>query len=176
MKDYARYGITVLFLVLAVVVIVVGFNLIRNLFTSDSPAEKQTGTSQKIDLLGAPDNNKAVQYTVAGPVVAVEEQRSVRITVSRDNRTVEVLQGYENQVVKSQQLPNTYEAYDSFIKAINGAGFTNTLPAEGRGDEAQDCPLGRKFAYEIAPLTDSSFRSWSNTCGKKAAHLRVIQI
>lgn len=167
MKEYRRYAMGIAFLIAAIVVIILIFNLIKALVTSDPPAEQQAQTNKKVELLKAPEKGQTVQYTVTGPVIAKEDQRSIRIKVSKDSRVVEVLQSYNAAVVKSQNLPNTKESFDAFIAALNGAGFASSVGPEGRGDEAQSCPLGRKFAFEIAPGMSESFRSWSNSCGNK---------
>ncbi len=167
MKSYMKYLISLLFLIGVIVVIVLLFNLIRNIFTSDSPEQQQTGKTRSYDLIGAGKSGQPVRYTVQGAVVGNEEHRSISITVDARTRKLEVLQSYNNQVIKSQETPNTQEAYNAFIAAINGAGFTSNVRPEGRGDEAQSCPLGRKYIFEAAPGTSNSFRTWSTSCGKK---------
>lgn len=151
-------------LVLAVVLLVVGFNFVRNIFTGDDPQQQ---TVKKVDLLAVPQKDETVQYTLDGPVVGDEQHRIIRIKVNRDFRTIEVVQGYGNNILKSQETPNTLEAYEAFIAAINGAGFAKAVPADGRGDELQSCPLGKRFAYEVAPGTSDGFRTWSNSCSNK---------
>lgn len=164
MKDFSRYAIGVVLLVLAIVLIVVGFNFIRNIFNGD---DSQQQTVKKVDLLTVPQKDQTVQYTIDGQIVGSEEHRIIRIKIDRDFRTIEVVQGYGNNIIKSQETPNTLEAYEAFIAAINGEGFVASVPPEGRGEEAESCPLGRRFIYEVAPGTSDSFRTWSNSCGRK---------
>lgn len=166
MKEYRRYAIGVILLIAAIVLVIVGFNFVRGLF-KDDPAEQQQQTAKRVNLLDAPSSNRPVRYTTKGNIVSEEEHRSVRITVDANNVRVEVLQGYGGNVIKQQETPNTQEAYKAFIAALNGAGFTNAIDPKGRGDEAQSCPQGRKFAYEIEPGASDAFRSWSTSCGKK---------
>ena len=165
MRDFARYAIGVLMIVVVIVLLVVGFNLIKNIFKKDT--SKQATTSKKVDLLAAPQKDQTVQFTIIGPVVGEEEHYSIRIKVDRDFRTIEVVRGYDNTIVKSEEIANTLEAYEAFVAALTGAGFTRTVPPEGRGDELQSCPLGRKFSYEVEPGTSDSFHAWSNSCGNK---------
>lgn len=167
MRDFRRYATGVLLLVLAVVLLIVGVNFIRNIFKGDKPSDKQTQTSKKVDLLSAPQNDKTVQYTIVGPVTGDEDHRSIRIKINRDFRTIEVLQGYDNNILKSEEIANTLEGYEAFVAALNGAGFTKTISPDGRGEEKQACPLGRTFVYEVSPAASDTFRSWSNSCGSK---------
>lgn len=164
MNKYARYAVGAGLLILAIIVIVVLFNIIRGALAGN---DEQAVQNRGVNLLEAPSKNQAVQYTIRGAVVGHEDRRSIRITVDRNNRKVEVLQGYDDQVINSQQFSNTQESYEAFVKAINGAGFTARLNPQDRGDEAQSCPLGQKYNYEIAPGTNDSFYTWSTSCSRK---------
>ncbi len=173
MKDYIRYAIGVGMLILAIVVMVVLFNIIRNTINDggDKPQESSQNQSKvvdgkKVDLLAAPTSNQSVRFTTRGAVYGNERHFSIRITVDRNTRLVEVVQGYDQTVVKSQSSPNTQDSYKAFVEALNGAGFTKSVDAEGRGAETQTCPLGYIYSFEVAPGTNSSFRTWSNSCKK----------
>lgn len=166
MKESGRYIIGILFLFIAIALIVVLFNLVAGLFDADEP-ESSGREKPAVDLSRVPERGQAVQYTIIGPTVALEKHHRIRITIDRGSRTVEVLQGYDSQVVKSRRLSNTQEAYEAFIAALNGAGFASTVDKKGRGDKTQSCPLGRKYSYEVAPGTSEGFSSWSTSCGDK---------
>lgn len=165
MKTYLRYVFGVLAIILVVVLLVVGFNAIRKLLSSNGPVEQQT--TKKVDLLAAPAANQAVQYTVRGAIVGNEEHRSIRITIDRNTRRVEILAGYNDQVINTLQIANTQDAYQAFIEALQGSKFTKTVAPEGRGIEAQVCPLGQHFIFELAPGMNDSFRSWATSCSAK---------
>ncbi len=168
MKNYVRYAAGVIFIVLAIVLLVVGFNFIRNILNGDTEPKKQTQSqTKKADLLGAPAAGKAVQYTIRGRIVGEEEHRSIRFTVNQNERRIDELQGYNETIVKTQQTDNTEEAYKAFIEALNGVGFTRTIAAEGRGSESQDCPLGRVYSFELGPSSSDVFHTWSNSCSGK---------
>lgn len=165
MKDLGRYIFGILTVVLIVVVIVIGFNLLKNIFTGGS--KKQEGPAAKtVNLYDEARAGKAVQYTVRGPVVGNEERRSIRITIDNGMRRVEILQGYDDRVVKTQQTENTQSAYDAFIAALNGAGFVKTRSPSDRGIESQVCSMGRRYNYEVGPSANSTLYSWSTSCNK----------
>ncbi len=165
-RNFGRYLIGVGLIIFAIILIIIGFNIFKNIFTSDTP-DQQTLTSKKVDLLAAPTNNQAVRYTVRGPVVANEKRTSIRFTIDRTKRQLEVLQGYNDSVIKTQQLSNSQESYQAFVAALNGAGFTKAISPDERGDEAQSCPLGQTYSFEIAPGGSDAFRTWSVSCGSK---------
>ncbi|MGI9027797.1 MAG: hypothetical protein ACR2FM_03065 [Candidatus Saccharimonadales bacterium] len=165
-KDISRYLIGIGLLIFAIILIIVGFNFFRNAFRTTPPAEQ--ATTSKVDLLKAPADNQAVSYTVYGSVTGNEDHFGIRITVDRNARRVEALQGYNYVVIKTEQTANTQEAYQAFVAALKSAGFTKSIDLEGRGDEAQSCPLGKKYTYEvIAPGNNSLLRTWSNSCSTR---------
>lgn len=166
MKQYARYVIGVLLLLFALVLIVLGFNLIRSIFKSDSN-KPPSQTAKSVKLEEAAQSGKAVQYTIDGNVVGKEEHRTIKISIDNKVRRVEVLEGYNGEIIKSQETINSPEAYKAFTSALSGAGFTSSRDPKGRGVEAQSCPLGRKFSYEVSPGASDAFRAWSTSCSKK---------
>jgi hypothetical protein len=166
MQDYRRYVVGVLSIVVVIVLLVLGFNLLRNILGGGS--KKQSAPVVKtFNLIDASKSGKTVQYTVHGAINGEEQHRSIRISVDPNSRRVEVLQGYNDAVILSQETENTEAAYLAFVKALNGVNFAKSVAPAGRGDEAQTCPLGQRFNYEVAPGTSDSFYSWATSCGGK---------
>lgn len=163
MEKVARYAFGVVFGIIVIVLLVVGFNLIRNVLSPQEP-RPQEQRRDKADLLGAPNANRAARYTINGPIVGNEQHRAVRITVDRNNRTIDVIEGYEGRVIKTQSTSNTQNAYQAFVEALNGANFTRELNAQGRGIESQLCPMGQRYVYELGAGTSNALRTWSNSC------------
>lgn len=163
MRNYIRYAVGVLFLIGIILLIILGFNIIRGIFSTDEVPE-QGQVQPEVNLSEAAAANHAVQYTIIGSTVAREEHHSIRITVDNDSRRIDVLEGYEGQTIKSRELGNTTQAYEAFLAALNGAGYTNKLDPEGRGEEARSCPLGLRYSYEVNPGGQQQFRTWSVSC------------
>lgn len=167
MKGYGRYAASILFAVAVIILVIVGFNLIRNILRDESPTNQGGQTARNINLVEEGRAGKPVRYTIVGGVVGNEEHRSVRITVEPDSRLAEVLQGYDGRVLKSQRTPNTREAYNAFISALAGAGFVRLVERNDTVSEAEVCPLGQRFNYEVAPGMSGAFYSWSASCGNR---------
>lgn len=106
------------------------------------------------------------RYTVAGPVVAEENYRRVRITVSKNARTVEVIKGYKGTVDKTSTLPNTPEAYSAFLGALRAAKFSNRRDA-AFADPSAICVTGNKYYYELAIVSDKKIDTWTTSCSLK---------
>jgi hypothetical protein len=168
-KNIAIGGIL---LIIAIVIIFFLFSIIRGflgLTGGSKQAEEGTRKSEikKIDLVGAPNKNQAVQYTISGPIKAKEEHQFLKFIIDNDSRRIEIQRGYNGEVIKAQEFDNTRQAYEAFVAALNGAGFMSNRSGEGRGDEKQSCPQGRRFAYEFAPGSNEAFRTWTTSCSRK---------
>jgi hypothetical protein len=167
MRDYGKYVFSVLFVVAIIILVVIGFMLIRNILRDEPPADQPGQTRRDVNLVEEGRAGKPVRYTIVGGVVGNEEHRSVRITVDPSSRLVEVVQGYDGQVINSQRTPNTRQAYEAFIAALAGSGFVRLAERGDRGAEAESCPLGQKFNYEVSPGMSGAFYSWSTSCGAR---------
>jgi hypothetical protein len=130
---------------------------------------KKTPTGPQLNPL--PDyasTDATVSFTADGIVNADELHRSVRITVSANQMTLDVLQGYNPRVIQSKSFENKQEAYIVFLKAINNAGFLaktkNTkIPADERGQ----CALGFRYILDLNQDGQDLSRTWASTCGTK---------
>ena len=111
-----------------------------------------------------------VSWTVQGRVNGDEMHRSIRVTVGENERVLQVIQGYNNQVITSQVFPNNPAAYDVFLRSIGGQGFL--LHAKPQKPPVSDnengyCPLGYRYIYELNQGDKELSRLWSSTCGTK---------
>lgn len=112
--------------------------------------------------------NATVSFTTDGSVNADELHRSIRITVSSSQMTLDVLQGYNPRVIQSKSFSNNQEAYTVFLKSINNAGFlarykTPKVPDDERGQ----CSLGFRYILTLNQDGNDLSRTWGSTCGKK---------
>ncbi len=158
--------IGILFLVGAIIVIVVLFNIIRGIFGGPSQTDPQESANKAYNLTEAAKQGRPVQYTIRGPINGQDEHRRIRITVNPNSRRIEIIKGYNNEVIKSEQHDNNRQAYDAFVAAINGSGFTAKRDLDKGTIQDRVCPLGRHFIYEVAPGQNNSYRSWDASCGK----------
>ena len=156
----------VVMLIIAILIVVLFFNLVRSIF-GGGDKEKQTTKAQTLDLTKAAAAGEEVRFTIRGIINAEENHREIRIIVNDKMRRAEVVKGYQNQILKAIELPNSRGAYESFMSALRGAGFANAVAPEGRGTEIASCPLGRGYIYEAAPGKENYFRTWSTSCSAK---------
>jgi hypothetical protein len=137
--------------------------------TSSTPtsksATKKSGLSTKV-LSDYVATNAEVSVTVEGPIVGHEIHTATRIIVSRDERRVEYIVGYENLVVKSKNFDNNQAAFDAFLHALEYQAFLKEIKPK-IADDTGVCATGTKYIYELKNTNskDTDKRLWSVTCG-----------
>lgn len=125
-------------------------------------------TGQKQVVLGEYETKPAtVSLVTRGEVTAEEERRAIRITVSRDERVLEVLEGYEEKVLSRQTYPNNEDAYKIFLSALDTAGFSRQQKSEYK-DERGVCPMGRRYVYRLQDGSEQILRTWNTSCSAKS--------
>lgn len=157
-----RYGLGVLGIVV-VALIAIGLIVSRpnNATTTSKPVAKGPAV---VNLLDHDKSDSAVKVTTQGRLVGEEQRRSVRITVTQSQRTIDVIQGYEGNVIKSETFSNTPAAYSTFIRALNTSGFTRYRKGANT-DERGSCPQENRYIYEINKGGQQIQRLWSSSCG-----------
>lgn len=105
----------------------------------------------------------SARVTIDGRINGDDKHRAVRITVSRNERKVEVIQGYEGNVIQSQSYANNQEAYTNFLSAINRAGFSKERKTADK-DERGVCPQGFRYIFELSNTNNGDMRRWSASC------------
>lgn len=145
----------VLFVILAIVLIV-----------SRAPRLTQEKSGEPVTKLVDEAKEGAVTYTTQGSIVSDQERRAIRIQVDKNQVRVDVLNGYGESVEKTQTFPNTSQSYETFLAALDVAGFANKRDANP-SDERGMCPIGRTIIYEVKQGTSQETRLWSTSCSQK---------
>ena len=104
--------------------------------------------------------------TEQGRLVGQGDRRAIAIHISQNERRLEILTGYEEKLLSSQTYPNTPAAYETFLRALEQAGFgreRRTLLVDERGA----CPLGRRHVYELRDKGEELIRLWGTSCGTR---------
>lgn len=105
-----------------------------------------------------------VQLTIDGPVNAPSAHRAVRITISANSSEVDVIQGYNGNVISSHTSGNSQNSYRVFLNALQLAGFTEGQ--SGSGDGSGYCPTGERHIYRVISAGGSIEQNlWGSTCG-----------
>lgn len=150
-----RYVLGVLFAIGLIILIII-------LLFSGGPSKV---LPPPINLPDLATNGGQVQLVLKGQVEANSEHREIRMTVGSGMATLDIVRGYQNDVIKTYQHNNNNQAYTVFLKALNQAGFINgdnSKPGDGDGV----CPLGEGHVYRvISGGGDVEKRMWGTSCG-----------
>jgi hypothetical protein len=110
-------------------------------------------------------SDATVSFTTDGIINGDEMHRQIRITVSNTQRTLDVLQGYNGQVIMSKNFENNQEAYLVFLKAINYSGFVAKNKKKVGSDERGVCALGYRYVFDLDGDEGDLSRLWTTSCG-----------
>ena len=131
---------------------------------NSQPKQPKTPQVQKVNKLSS--DGQSVSYTVYGRLVGEEDRRAIRITITGSERKVEVLQGYDESVLKSDSFSNKSSAFNDFLLALEGANFTRR-DTSIKVDDKGICPLGNRYVFEAQYNDNSKIRTFSTSCSAK---------
>ena len=153
---------------LAAALVVIGL-LILGILLIAGGGKKSPSTPVKVpkSLTDYASTDATVSLTIKGAINAQELHREIRVTIGRGLRQVDIIKGYQNQIIKDKSYDNTQAAYDEFLHAINYANFTRTRKAN-LASESGVCPLGNRCVFALEKGGRKISRLWTSTCSGAA--------
>jgi hypothetical protein len=109
--------------------------------------------------------NAVVDITIDGPITAPQNHEKVEISVSNTSATIQVFQGYDGNVVASKSYPNTEVSFNSFLHALDYAGFTKGNDAISSAAETGACALGNRYSLQLQQNGKYLENYWTTNCG-----------
>jgi hypothetical protein len=109
--------------------------------------------------------NAVVSFTTDGIVNGDDIHRQIRITVSANTRTLDVIQGYNGTVISSKTFENNQEAYFVFLRSLSFSGFLTKNKSKVGSDERGVCPLGFRYVVDLNGDEGDLSRLWTSSCG-----------
>lgn len=153
MKRYFIGLFVVIILIIILIILIVG------------SGGKPKVAGAQINLVNYANTNAVAKLTIDGPVSAPQNHYQEQISVSTSSATIELIQGYNGNVIKSQSYANTEASYSVFLRAIDFAGFTLGNTAKNLQNENGYCPLGQRYIFEFNKNGQDMERFWSTDCG-----------
>ncbi len=153
------------FIITTIILIVLIVSLLRGINSSTTTTVNPIKTSYDLNDQAAVDTY--ARFTVNGPVVADEKYQSVRITVDKSSRKIEVLKGYKGTVDKTQTYPNNPDAYKAFLKALQAAHFADRVDSDA--DMQTICVTGNRYQFEMSGSGTKKVDTWTNSCGLRGS-------
>jgi hypothetical protein len=135
----------------------------RMIFGGDQTDPNQVDVGREALLNTSVD--RSVRMTVRGPIVADEQFRSYRITVTPTSRQLVTYAGYLESVIDTKQYSNNVKAYEQFVHALDKANMMNGEAFEGDKDDIRGiCATGNVYEFEVLRGSSSVKRLWTSTC------------
>ena len=129
-------------------------------------------------------NNDDITVTskTVGPITAAVNHHEVEINVTNTNATINIIDGYDGNVVNSRSYPLTTEAFGEFLSALDKAEFTKGNTDEALRDDSGYCATGQRYIFEIRDGANNIQRFWTTSCngtktfkGNRNATLQLFQ-
>ncbi len=150
-----------------IIVVIFGTILIFSIDWGGSKKEKEQEKTA-IVLTDYAQSEATVSMYIRGDVNSDKEHQDLRITVGRDEAKAELINGYQNNVKKTETTPSNPNSYRTFLSALINSGITKTQPALKGIDAEGACPTGNLYRFSFADFPDPSpGDSWATSCGKK---------
>jgi hypothetical protein len=128
-------------------------------------SNKKSSSSKVINLLDYENQDATLAVTIEGPIVGDDQRQALRMTVSPEDRGIELLDGYDQNIVRSKHYTNNQGGYEYFIRAINNVGFTLKRPSTIT-DERGICPDGEIYIYDLYDGSGQLVNhTWGTSCG-----------
>jgi hypothetical protein len=156
--------ITLIVIALVIAAIVsIGRAVLNGNSTTDTNSA-QADTSRQALL--KTDDSRSVEMTVRGPIVADENFKSYRISISPTERNLDVYSGYLEDRTNGKRLDNNTDAYEQFVYALDKA---NMMKGKQPSDEVDKdlrgiCAGGYVYEFSVLEAGSQIKKLWTSTC------------
>jgi hypothetical protein len=158
-------GIVRTFLISFVALLLFIFIVIK-IFHHSHPKPAQNPAVPVVKPLPAYSGTLAeVSFTQDGRINGDDQHRAIKITVDKFQRKLDILGGYNGNILEEHTYPNTEDAYNVFLHSLQYEGFTLTRKKPTPGSETGQCPQGKRFIFELNDSGDVLSNHWATTCG-----------
>lgn len=143
----------------AVALIVVVFILILRGFSGGSHPVVQT------QLVDYSKTETVVRMVESGRVNIDQEHRSISVVIGRDSNKIDLVGGYQGNVLDTKNYPTNESAYATFLRALDLQGYTKGNIDPKKEDSRGYCPNGRVYTFQIITGADTVQNFWTTSCG-----------
>jgi hypothetical protein len=105
--------------------------------------------------------------TIDGPVNANQTHYELHMTVGADLSQLNLDQGYQGTVIKSDTYANNPSSYAEFLRALDIAGFSKGNTNQSADNDPRGvCATGDRNIYQIINNNGNDIENfWATTCG-----------
>ncbi|HUD81386.1 MAG TPA: hypothetical protein VMR08_02020 [Patescibacteria group bacterium] len=154
-----RFFVTVLIalslLVLVFVLIIKGF--------SNHPSQT---VPQPLTSYAATDTS--MQFVISGPVSADQTHQAITMNISQTQAQINIIQGYQGQIINSKNFTNNESAYLNFLSALQLAEFTKGTSNLYTTADLGACSFGDRYNLQIINGTGQTIQNfWADSCSNR---------
>jgi len=175
------FPIIVVIIVIALVIAAL-VSIARLVFFSGNSTDRSNTTGdQKVNIRDEvlkTTQERAVRYTIRGPIVADENFRSYQITITPTHRSMTVYRGYLENPIETKSYDNNTRAYEQFVYALDKADIAKTRDAKEQDLRGVCANNGRAYKFEVMDNGVTKEALWTSTCdgskGSMAANMLQV--
>lgn len=105
----------------------------------------------------------ALQANAEGPINAPENHRTIQVTITPLTRQIDIIAGYQGQVIATKTYDNNQQSFEAFAAALARAGFTQERAVQSNNSESI-CAAGSRTHYRIIQNGDYDMNHWTASC------------
>ena len=157
------FPVIIIIIVVALVIAAI-VTIGRMVFSGNSSSNDAVDTASMQQSLLNESSDRAVRWTVRGPIIADEKFRSYQITVSPSERTYTVYSGYLDTVLRTKSYGNNADAYEQFIYALDKTGVSSARTVKDEDLRGVCATNGLLYQFETIASSTPDYSVWSSTC------------
>jgi hypothetical protein len=154
MRYFLIFLITIGLIILVFVIILKSF--------SSAPAKPTT------PLADYSNTSTVVEMTIEGPVNDNQDHNAVQMIVGQTSSEINIIQGYQGNVISTQSYPNNSAAYGWFLRSLDLAGYSRGKNDPSLTDYRGYCSNGDVYIYQVLNGSNTIEQYWDTSCGGQA--------
>lgn len=158
-----------IFVILGIVFILFVFGWIIFSIDWGGSTSQEERIEKEVKISELADTDASVRLQMNGAINSNKEHRQIWITVNNQFASIDVLRGYEGDVLKSKTFSNNTDSFTKFLAALEDSNFDKTRDYRGGQTEIGACPLGKRYIFEaFEPGAEEQIKhSWTTSCSNK---------
>jgi len=122
-----------------------------------------TRPTGRVDVGNYADTSATVTLLIDDPTKIDQDHRQIKISVSNTQNEINIMQGYQGNVIDSRTYSNNSAAFGAFLQSLKLMNFSRGTinPKDYRGY----CPTGDRYVFTFNDGNKDLFTYWSTSCG-----------
>jgi hypothetical protein len=121
-----------------------------------------TSSVKSVAMSDYANTNASVSFTINGFTTGDESHRIIKITINNQSRMIEILSGYQGNVINSSTTPNNVAAFQAFLAGLQTEGYN--LQRKDSVSLLGQCPLGDQDIFDTSGISNVPSELWTTTC------------